>query len=94
MKKISGKEYKFEIKFKNSILKDIEYFPKETLSRIKTEIETLKNDSLREKLLKGQFKGFRRVRIGDYRIVYCIFEKEKFVLITRIAHRKEIYKVF
>lgn len=33
-----------------------------------------------------------RIRIGDYRIIYEIDEKEKAVKVMRIRHRREVYK--
>jgi len=33
-----------------------------------------------------------RVRVGDYRIIYEIFDKKVIILIMRIGHRREIYK--
>ena len=44
------------------------------------------------KNLKGKFKNKMRLRIGDFRLVYWIEEKEKTVWIIAIGHRKEIYK--
>lgn len=32
-----------------------------------------------------------RVRVGDYRIVYNVNDKERKVVITRIRHRREVY---
>ncbi len=33
-----------------------------------------------------------RVRVGDYRIVYNVNDKERKVVITRIRHRREVYR--
>ena len=33
-----------------------------------------------------------RIRIGDYRIIYEIDEKVKFVRVMRIKHRREAYR--
>lgn len=33
-----------------------------------------------------------RVRVGDYRIVYTVNDKERKVVVTRIRHRREIYR--
>jgi mRNA interferase RelE/StbE len=33
-----------------------------------------------------------RVRVGDYRIVYTVNDKEKKIVVTRIRHRREIYR--
>jgi mRNA interferase RelE/StbE len=40
--------------------------------------------------LKGQ-KGYR-VRVGDYRIIYEVFDNRIVVVVVRIGHRREIYK--
>jgi mRNA interferase RelE/StbE len=33
-----------------------------------------------------------RVRVGDYRIVYQIQDRQLFVLVVQIGHRREIYR--
>jgi len=40
------------------------------------------------KQLKDEYKGFWRIRIGDYRVVYKIMQKD--VVIVTIGHRKSI----
>ena len=41
--------------------------------------------------LRGRLKGFRRLRVGDYRVIYKIDQKNT-VLIVMIIHRKTDYK--
>ena len=38
-------------------------------------------------LLTGKFSGLRKVRIGDYRVIYTIFENTALVL--RVSHRRD-----
>ena len=33
-----------------------------------------------------------RIRLGDYRIVYSIYDSEKLIIVRRIGHRQEIYQ--
>lgn len=33
-----------------------------------------------------------RVRVGDYRIVYEVRDSERTVVVTRIRHRREVYR--
>jgi mRNA interferase RelE/StbE len=33
-----------------------------------------------------------RVRVGDYRIIYNVDDKKRKVVITRIRHRREVYR--
>ena len=44
------------------------------------------------KPLTGEFQGFWRYRVGDYRIMCDIKDKEISIVVIRIAHRKEVYK--
>jgi mRNA interferase RelE/StbE len=41
-------------------------------------------------VLKGQFAGLRKYRVGDYRVIYVILGDD--VLILRIGHRRDVYK--
>ena len=41
--------------------------------------------------LRQSLKGLRKLRVGDYRVIYQI--KEKKVLIIMIGHRSVVYKV-
>jgi mRNA interferase RelE/StbE len=40
--------------------------------------------------LRKTLKGYRRLRVGDYRIVYKIEQED--MIILGICHRKDIYK--
>ena len=42
--------------------------------------------------LKGDLRGLRRIRVGDYRILYEVRDKELVVLVVRIAHRGDAYR--
>ena len=33
-----------------------------------------------------------RVRVGDYRIVYHVNDEERRIMVTRIRHRREVYR--
>ncbi len=43
------------------------------------------------KKLRG-YKDLWRIRLGDYRVVYIINDDRKTVSITRVAHRRDVYK--
>ena len=43
--------------------------------------------------LRQSLKGYRKLRVGDYRVIYKIQHDE--IIIFKIGHRKEVYgKVF
>ena len=41
--------------------------------------------------LRG-YEGQWRVRVGDYRVLYEIHDRERLVRVFRIAHRREAYR--
>ncbi|USR91081.1 type II toxin-antitoxin system RelE/ParE family toxin [Phormidium yuhuli AB48] len=44
------------------------------------------------KVLKGDYAGYYRYRIGDYRVIYTIDDKLVQVFVIAIAHRRESYE--
>ena len=43
------------------------------------------------KKLKGEWKGFYRLRLRNYRVIYEKIDDRLVIHIIRIAHRKEVY---
>ncbi|MCI0333388.1 MAG: type II toxin-antitoxin system RelE/ParE family toxin [Planctomycetes bacterium] len=44
------------------------------------------------KRLAGKLKGHFRYRVGDYRIIYRIDERQPMVFVLKIAHRSKAYE--
>lgn len=44
------------------------------------------------KFLKERLAADFRIRVGDYRILYDVYDEEKVVYIIKIGHRKDIYR--
>jgi len=44
------------------------------------------------KPLQYSLKGYRRLRVGDYRVIYRIEYDKRIVLIVAIKHRKDAYQ--
>ncbi|RDU60680.1 type II toxin-antitoxin system RelE family toxin [Helicobacter marmotae] len=65
-----------------------------TQKRIKDftqELETLENPRCKGKPLIGNLGGFWRYRVGDYRIICEILDRELIIYAFSISHRKESY---
>jgi mRNA interferase RelE/StbE len=75
--------------------KDYEKIPPSMREVIKKTIEKkLRVDPIRfGKPLRFSLKGYRRLRVGDYRVVYRIDEGRVIVIIVDIGHRKDIYEI-
>lgn len=80
----------FSQKAKKQFLK----FDKQIQKQIKTFINKLKvleNPRSIGKPLVGNFRGFWRYRVGDYRLICKIEDKKLIIVIVEIDHRKNIY---
>lgn len=44
------------------------------------------------KKLKGEFEGFYRYRIGNYRLFYLVDEQKVIVFVIDLKHRKDAYR--
>ena len=82
----------YSLKIKQSAYKELQRLDKKERIRIVSAIDKLTDNPHIGKILKGEFSGLRRIRSGNYRVVYEINEGEVLVLILRIAHRKQIYR--
>lgn len=86
---------KYIIEYTNIVVDDhIPKLGKSTKELIKTAIEKkLTTDPVKfGKPLQYSLKGHRRLRVGDYRIVYRIDVIRFAVIVVAIKHRKEVYK--
>lgn len=83
----------YKIEYLESVVKyDIPKLPKVEKKRIQKAIEErLIQDPVRFKPLQYSLKGCRRMRVGNYRIIFKI--ETRSLLIVKIGHRKEIYKI-
>ena len=80
----------FDIAYKKSVAKDLADLGKAEARRILDKIEKdLPARAGTYPVLKGSFSGLRKLRVGDYRVVFAILGNQ--VLVLRIGHRKEIY---
>jgi mRNA interferase RelE/StbE len=71
---------------------DLPKINKDVKLRIKKAIEErLMNDPLKYgKPLRKSLKGYWKLRVGDYRVVYKIEGSN--IIVLAIIHRKEVYK--
>ena len=80
----------YRISYKKSVQKDLASLSKAEARRVLDKIEK-ELTSRPEKCppLKGLFAGLRKLRVGDYRVIFVVQEEE--VLVLRIGHRRDVY---
>lgn len=83
----------YSIEFRPSVLKRLKALPKRDLVRIKKTIEKLGENlpNPNTTKMKGD-NSFHKVRSGDYRIIYEIYDDRLIILVVKIGHRKNVYK--
>ena len=82
----------FSIRIKESAAKELRRVAKPDRARIVAAIDRLAETPHLGTSLKGDLRGLRRIRVGDYRILYEVRDKELVVLVVRIAHRRGAYR--
>ena len=93
--KMSGNKL-YSIHYTNTVVKeDIPALPKTIRIRIRKAIETRLTiaPELYGKPLQHDLFGGRRLRVGDYRVLYVVDPKKHSVLIEAIGHRSIIYEL-
>jgi len=81
----------YSIVYKKSVHRDLKKLSKPEAKRILDLIETeLIQKPESNPVLKGQFAGLRKYRVGDYRVIYALLGQD--ILILRIGNRKDVYK--
>ncbi|MYD91482.1 MAG: type II toxin-antitoxin system RelE/ParE family toxin [Caldilineaceae bacterium SB0662_bin_9] len=75
-----------------SAAKEPARLPRDVRERLIEAIDKLGEEPLTGVLLKGGLRGLRRLRVGDYRIVYEVLDGELIVLVVRVAHRRRAYR--
>ena len=74
--------------------KDLKQLPKPAQRRVGEAIDGLAKDPRPQgcEQLKGT-EGFLRIRVGEYRIIYVVESRKIIVLVLRIGHRKDVYRM-
>ena len=82
----------YSIRFRSSVKKDLRSIPKQDVLRILTALKSLTEDPRpsNSKPLTG--RDAWRLRVGKYRAIYTINDKEIVIEIIKIAHRKNVYR--
>lgn len=82
----------YAVRIKRSAAEELARIPQRDRLRIAHAIDGLSEQPLAGSPLRGELRGLRRVRVGNYRVVYEVLERSLVVLVVRIAHRQEVYR--
>ena len=84
---------KYEVRLKRSVAKDLRAIPVKDVARILRHIEALKVDPRPPGVEKLSGQEKYRIRQGVYRIIYEIRNQELIIVVVKIGHRRDIYRI-
>ena len=84
----------YKLCWKESVRKDLRRLPVALIPKIIKKAESLSTNPvpIDSKKLRDTEHSYR-IRVGDYRIVYQVNSSDKEILVCRVRHRKDAYKV-
>ena len=82
----------FSVQIKGSAAKTLRRIPKADRVRSIEAIDRLRGSPAAGGVLKGEFSGLRRLRIGSYRVIYEVIVERLVVLVIRIGHRQGVHR--
>ena len=75
-----------------SVQKRLDRLPDDVARRIMVRLGTLESNPRPADVKKLKGRPAWRVRVGDYRILYEIHDRELVVIVVTIGHRREVYR--
>lgn len=82
----------YSVRIKKSAKKALSRLPATDRYRLVAAIDRLATEPLAGSVLKGEFSGLRRLRVGQYRIIYEAVHQELVILVVRVGQRKSVYR--
>lgn len=82
--------YSFE--FAKSVRKDLKRIGKRDASRILKSIDKLEANPRPPTSKKLTDRELYRIRVGNYRVVYEIFDLRLVIMVVKIGDRKDVYR--
>ncbi|MCX7013991.1 MAG: type II toxin-antitoxin system RelE/ParE family toxin [Candidatus Sumerlaeota bacterium] len=80
----------YSVTYKKSVRKDVARLGKDEARRLLDKVEAnLPEKAATYPLLKGPYADLRKMRIGEYRVIFAILGQDALVL--RIGHRRDVY---
>jgi mRNA interferase RelE/StbE len=75
-----------------SVQKELDRLPDDVVKRILARLSRLEANPRPADVKKLKGRDAWRIRVGDYRVIYEIHDRELQVLVITVGHRREIYR--
>lgn len=83
----------YKVIWKDKAEEDLAKIDRVMAKKIKDKMKNylVKNPQQLGEPLTGQYKGYYRYRVSDYRVIYEIQETKLLILVIKVGHRREVY---
>ncbi len=82
----------YAVEMLRSAQKQLTRLPAEHQERILVAMEALADEPRPQGCSKLTGRDAWRIRVGDYRIIYVIFDDRRVVIVVVVGHRKDAYR--
>ena len=84
---------RYSVEIARQAIKSIAKLPRQEQQRIRAAIDLLADEPRPPGCvaLSGEDSAYR-VRVGDHRIVYEVFDKRLVIQVVRVGHRRDVYR--
>jgi mRNA interferase RelE/StbE len=83
---------RYRVILPKSVQKELDRLPDELVTRILARLTELEVQPRPPDVKKLKGRSAWRIRVGDYRVIYEIHDRELQVLVVTVGHRREIYR--
>ena len=83
---------RFRVILPKSVQKELNRLPDDVAGRIMARLRALEANPRPTDVKKLKGRSAWRVRVGDYRIIYEIHDRELVVIVVTIGHLREVYR--
>jgi mRNA interferase RelE/StbE len=83
---------KYGVILPGSVQKKLARLPADATARILEHLRALEINPRPADSIKLKGRSAWRVRVGDYRVIYEIHDRERQVIVVTVGHRREVYR--
>jgi len=80
------------IRWEKRAFKEFKALGRQDQNRVFKAVEELRASPLKGKMMSAQWKGLRRIRVGDIRVIYAFDGRQLLISVIRVGHRRDVYK--
>ena len=83
---------RYRVILPKSVQKALDRLPDEVVKRVLARLAQLETDPRPADVKKLKGREAWRIRVGDYRVIYEIHDRQLQILVITVGHHREIYR--